>query len=94
MIIARWHGQILLSWFSSGSTGDHGGEFVRKGGVTAFKGMHGALAEGWNVALTVDVPDALVRPLFGPELRVALGREIGQKPSSPGRRQKGRPASN
>jgi lysophospholipid acyltransferase (LPLAT)-like uncharacterized protein len=86
VIIALWHGQILLSWFfvrkyrikvlisrhrdgeipaitaerlgveTIRGSGDHGGEFVRKGGVTAFKGMHGALAEGWNVALTADVP--------------------------------------
>jgi lysophospholipid acyltransferase (LPLAT)-like uncharacterized protein len=95
VIIAIWHGQILLSWFfvrqyrvkvlisrhrdgeipavtaeSLGmatirGSGDHGGEFVRKGGVTAFAGMHGALAEGWNVALTADVPKVALRAGLG-----------------------------
>jgi lysophospholipid acyltransferase (LPLAT)-like uncharacterized protein len=37
-------------------SGDHGREFGRKGGVAAFKGMLDALAEGYNVALTADIP--------------------------------------
>lgn len=37
-------------------SGDHGGRFDRKGGVAAFKGMLDALAEGYNMALTADVP--------------------------------------
>jgi lysophospholipid acyltransferase (LPLAT)-like uncharacterized protein len=37
-------------------SGDHGGEFHRKGGVPAFKAMLQALAEGYNMALTADVP--------------------------------------
>jgi lysophospholipid acyltransferase (LPLAT)-like uncharacterized protein len=37
-------------------SGDHGGAFHRKGGVGAFKEMARALAEGYNVALTADVP--------------------------------------
>jgi hypothetical protein len=37
-------------------SGDHGGAFHRKGGVGAFKEMVRALAEGYNVALTADVP--------------------------------------
>jgi lysophospholipid acyltransferase (LPLAT)-like uncharacterized protein len=37
-------------------SGSHGGDFHRKGGVGAYKGMLDALAEGFNVALTADVP--------------------------------------
>ena len=37
-------------------SGDHGSAFHRKGGVGAFKEMVRALAEGYNVALTADVP--------------------------------------
>lgn len=37
-------------------SGAHNGEFHRKGGMTAFTQMLDALAEGYNVALTADVP--------------------------------------
>jgi lysophospholipid acyltransferase (LPLAT)-like uncharacterized protein len=37
-------------------SGSHEGEFHRKGGVSAFKGMVSALEEGYNMALTADVP--------------------------------------
>jgi lysophospholipid acyltransferase (LPLAT)-like uncharacterized protein len=37
-------------------SGDHGGAFHRKGGVGAFREMVQALAEGWNIATTADVP--------------------------------------
>jgi lysophospholipid acyltransferase (LPLAT)-like uncharacterized protein len=37
-------------------SGDHGGAFHRKGGVGAFREMLQALADGWNVATTADVP--------------------------------------
>ena len=37
-------------------SGDHGGRFDRKGGVGAFKAMFDALKDGYNVALTADVP--------------------------------------
>jgi lysophospholipid acyltransferase (LPLAT)-like uncharacterized protein len=37
-------------------SGDHGSGFYRKGGVSAYKEMLAALAEGYNVALTADVP--------------------------------------
>jgi lysophospholipid acyltransferase (LPLAT)-like uncharacterized protein len=37
-------------------SGDHGSAFHRKGGVSAFKEMVRALADGYNVALTADVP--------------------------------------
>ena len=37
-------------------SGDHGSSFHRKGGVGAFKEMVRALEQGYNVALTADVP--------------------------------------
>jgi len=37
-------------------SGDHGQEFYRKGGVGAFREMLTALAEGYNMATTADVP--------------------------------------
>jgi lysophospholipid acyltransferase (LPLAT)-like uncharacterized protein len=37
-------------------SGDHGSAFHRKGGIGAFKEMVRALEEGYNVALTADVP--------------------------------------
>jgi len=37
-------------------SGSHGGDFSRKGGVTAFRAMAEALAEGSGVTLTADVP--------------------------------------
>jgi lysophospholipid acyltransferase (LPLAT)-like uncharacterized protein len=37
-------------------SGAHGGDFHRKGGVGAYKAMLDALGEGYNVALTADVP--------------------------------------
>ena len=37
-------------------SGDHGGRFDKKGGVGAFKAMFDALNDGYNVALTADVP--------------------------------------
>jgi lysophospholipid acyltransferase (LPLAT)-like uncharacterized protein len=37
-------------------SGDHGSAFHRKGGVGAFKEMVRALEQGYNVALTADVP--------------------------------------
>ena len=37
-------------------SGDHERRFHRKGGVGAFKGMLDALAEGYNMALTADIP--------------------------------------
>jgi lysophospholipid acyltransferase (LPLAT)-like uncharacterized protein len=36
--------------------GSHSGEQIRKGGTTAMFEMIDALAQGWNVALTADVP--------------------------------------
>jgi hypothetical protein len=37
-------------------SGDHGSAFNRKGGVGAFKEMVRSLEEGYNIALTADVP--------------------------------------
>jgi lysophospholipid acyltransferase (LPLAT)-like uncharacterized protein len=37
-------------------SGDHGQRFQAKGGVAGFKSMLDSLAEGWNMALTADVP--------------------------------------
>jgi lysophospholipid acyltransferase (LPLAT)-like uncharacterized protein len=37
-------------------SGDHGGRFDLKGGVSGFKAMLTALAEGYNMALTADIP--------------------------------------
>ena len=37
-------------------SGAHNSEFIRKGGATAFTEMLEALKQGYNVALTADVP--------------------------------------
>lgn len=37
-------------------SGDHNREFLRKGGVGAFKAMHNALRDGYNIVMTADVP--------------------------------------
>src|SRR5205823_3973863 len=37
-------------------SGDHGSNYARKGGVTAFKLMLAALEQGYTLALTADVP--------------------------------------
>jgi lysophospholipid acyltransferase (LPLAT)-like uncharacterized protein len=37
-------------------SGDHGRRFQVKGGVTAFRNMVELLGQGWNMALTADVP--------------------------------------
>lgn len=37
-------------------SGDHGGDFRRKGGVSAFREMVDALDAGFNMALTADIP--------------------------------------
>ena len=37
-------------------SGDHGNWFNIKGGVAGFKGMLDLLEQGWNMALTADVP--------------------------------------
>jgi lysophospholipid acyltransferase (LPLAT)-like uncharacterized protein len=50
---------IAAEWLGVGTirgSGNVGGGFVGKGGVSAFKEMLAALQEGYNVALTADVP--------------------------------------
>jgi hypothetical protein len=37
-------------------SGDHNREFVRKGGMGAFRQMHHALRDGYNIVMTADVP--------------------------------------
>ena len=50
-------------------SGDHGRRFDLKGGVGAFRTMLAALQDGWNVALTADVPK--VSQVAGPGHRHA-----------------------
>src|SRR6266516_2293712 len=58
-------------------SGHHGGGFIGKGGVSAFKEMVDALAEGYNVALTADIPKvARVAGLGIVKLASASGRPI------------------
>jgi lysophospholipid acyltransferase (LPLAT)-like uncharacterized protein len=50
---------IAAEWLGIGTirgSGDHAGGFTRKGGVSAFMEMVAALQEGYNVALTADIP--------------------------------------
>lgn len=46
-------------------SGAHHGEFRRKGGVPAFKDMLAALADGYNIVLTADVPKVSRRAGLG-----------------------------
>jgi lysophospholipid acyltransferase (LPLAT)-like uncharacterized protein len=58
-------------------SGHHGTGFIGKGGVNAFKEMVDALAEGYNVALTADIPKvARVAGLGIVKLASASGRPI------------------
>jgi hypothetical protein len=58
-------------------SGTHGGGFLGKGGVSAFKEMLSALEEGYNVALTADIPKvARVAGLGIVKLASASGRPI------------------
>jgi lysophospholipid acyltransferase (LPLAT)-like uncharacterized protein len=56
-------------------SGTHGTDFHRKGGVGAYKAMLDALADGYNVALTADVPKVARRA--GPGI-VRLARDSGR----------------
>lgn len=56
-------------------SGDHGDAFHRKGGVPAFMGMIRALGEGYNMALTADVPKISRKAGMG---IVMLARESGR----------------
>ena len=58
-------------------SGDHGGSFIGKGGVTAFTEMLNLLQEGYIVALTADVPKvARVAGLGVVKLAQMSGRPI------------------
>ena len=58
-------------------SGHHGGGFIGKGGVSAFKEMLSALEEGYNVALTADIPKVgRVAGLGIVKLASASGRPI------------------
>jgi lysophospholipid acyltransferase (LPLAT)-like uncharacterized protein len=58
-------------------SGDHARRFDRKGGVAAFKAMLNALEEGYNMALTADVPKvARVAGLGVVKLAQISGRPI------------------
>ena len=58
-------------------SGHHGGGFIGKGSVSAFKEMLSALEEGYNVALTADIPKvARVAGLGIVKLASASGRPI------------------
>lgn len=58
-------------------SGHHTGGFIGKGGVSAFKEMLSALDEGYNVALTADVPKvARVAGMGIIKLASASGRPI------------------
>jgi lysophospholipid acyltransferase (LPLAT)-like uncharacterized protein len=68
-------------------SGDHNREFLRKGGVSAFKSMINALRDGYNVALTADVPKvARVAGLGIVMLARASGRPIYPAAIATGRR--------
>jgi lysophospholipid acyltransferase (LPLAT)-like uncharacterized protein len=56
-------------------SGDHGQRFQIKGGVAGFKGMLDSLAEGWNMALTADIPK--VSRVAGRGI-IKLARESGR----------------
>jgi lysophospholipid acyltransferase (LPLAT)-like uncharacterized protein len=47
----EWLGSVAIR-----GSGDHGRRYDRKGGVGAFKSMLDALAAGYNIVLTADVP--------------------------------------
>ena len=56
-------------------SGDTAGRFALKGGVSAFKNMLDQLADGWNIALTADVPK--ISRIAGLGI-VTLARESGR----------------
>ena len=56
-------------------SGDHDRQYARKGGVAAFIGMLEALQQGWNMALTADVPK--VSRVAGLGI-IALARDSGR----------------
>ena len=69
-VAAEWLGVETIR-----GSGDHGTEFHRKGGVSAYREMLTALEEGYNVALTADVPK--VSRVAGPGI-IRLARDSGR----------------
>ena len=69
-VAAEWLGIETIR-----GSGDHGTEFHRKGGVSAYRQMLTALEEGYNVALTADVPK--VSRVVGPGI-IRLARDSGR----------------
>lgn len=69
-VAAEWLGVETIR-----GSGDHGSGFHRKGGVGAYRQMLDALAEGYNVALTADVPK--VSRVAGPGI-IRLARDSGR----------------
>jgi lysophospholipid acyltransferase (LPLAT)-like uncharacterized protein len=71
---------LVAEYFGVGTirgSGAHGREFQRKGGVTAFHQMREALAQGYNLAMTADVPKiARVAGLGVVKLAAMSGRPI------------------
>jgi lysophospholipid acyltransferase (LPLAT)-like uncharacterized protein len=71
---------LASEWLGVGAirgSGNHGGGFLGKGGVSAFKEMQTALEEGYHVALTADIPKvARVAGLGIVKLASASGRPI------------------
>ena len=71
---------IAAEWLGVGTvrgSGDHGRRYHVKGGVGAFKSMMDAIAKGWNMALTADVPKvSRVAGLGIIKLASATGRPI------------------
>jgi hypothetical protein len=58
-------------------SGAHNGEFYRKGGASAFTEMLDALAQGYNIALTADIPKvARVAGLGAIKLAQRSGRPV------------------
>lgn len=56
-------------------SGDHGVDFHRKGGVAAYMSMARALADGFNMALTADVPKVARKAGLG---IIMLARQSGR----------------
>jgi lysophospholipid acyltransferase (LPLAT)-like uncharacterized protein len=69
-IAAEWLGVETIR-----GSGNHGESFNHKGGVSAYLQMLDALAEGYNVALTADVPK--VSRVVGPGI-IRLARDSGR----------------
>jgi lysophospholipid acyltransferase (LPLAT)-like uncharacterized protein len=69
-VAAEWLGVETIR-----GSGDHGTGFHRKGGVSAYFQMLEALSEGYNVALTADVPK--VSRVAGPGI-IRLARDSGR----------------